>query len=97
MVNLNYAIATAMVEGPAAGLDLIAKMEAEEQLKGHHRLDAVRGHLLERSGDRQGAIASYRTAAARTASLAERNYLLSQAARLDLLEDQAPVRASEPE
>jgi predicted RNA polymerase sigma factor len=52
-------------------------------LADHHRLDAVRGHLLELAGDRQTAITHYRAAAAKTGNLVERNYLLTQAARLD--------------
>ena len=51
-------------------------------LRGHHRLDAVRAHLLERAGDPQAAIAHYRTAAGRTINILERNYLMTQAARL---------------
>jgi predicted RNA polymerase sigma factor len=51
-------------------------------MAGHHRLDAVRAHLLEMAGDHQAAMAHYRTAAARTTSLPERNYLVTQAARL---------------
>jgi predicted RNA polymerase sigma factor len=42
----------------------------------------VRAHLLERTGDHAGAIRHFRLAAERTTSVAERNYLLSQAARL---------------
>ena len=34
-------------------------LDSDERLKGHHRLDAVRGHLEEMSGDIQRAIASY--------------------------------------
>ena len=82
MVALNHAIATAMVDGPAAGLAQLEQLAKDPRLDGHHRLDAVRGGLLERAGDSGGAIASYRRAAERTASLAERNYLLMQAARL---------------
>jgi RNA polymerase sigma factor (sigma-70 family) len=82
MVALNHAIATAMVEGPAAGLELLKALDADERLAGHHRLDAVRAHLLELAGDPQAAIAHYRTAAGRTTSLPERNYLMTQAARL---------------
>jgi predicted RNA polymerase sigma factor len=51
-------------------------------MAGHHRLDAVRAHLLEMAGDYQGAINSYRIAASRTTSIPERNYLITQAARL---------------
>jgi predicted RNA polymerase sigma factor len=80
MVTLNRAVAAAMVDGPAAGLALLAGLD--ERLAGHHRLDAVRAHLLEMAGDVEGAIEHYRTAAGRTTSLAERMYLTTHAARL---------------
>ncbi len=82
MVKLSYAIASAMVHGPEAGLELLKELEKDERILGHHRLDAVRAHLLERAGDPEGAVAHYRRAAERTASLPERNYLLTKAARL---------------
>jgi RNA polymerase sigma factor (sigma-70 family) len=82
MVMLNHAIATAMVHGPSAGLDLLDALQADARLAGHYRLDAVRAHLLEMAGDLPGAIAHYQAAASRTASLPERNYLITQAARL---------------
>jgi predicted RNA polymerase sigma factor len=82
MVMLNHAIATAMVHGPAAGLELLKDLDADGRLAGHHRLDAVRAHLLEQAGEHQAAIAHYRMAAGRTASIPERNYLWTQAARL---------------
>jgi len=83
MVALNHAVATAMVDGPAAGLAELEALAADARLAGHHRLESVRGHLLERSGDRAGAIACYRRAADRTASAAERDHLLLRAARLE--------------
>ena len=82
MVTLNRAVAMAMVHGPAAGLDLVASLESDGRLAGTHRLDAVRAHLLELSGDRPGAIAAYQAAAGRTANIPERNYLITRAARL---------------
>ncbi len=82
MVMLNHAIAAAMVHGPCAGLELLHALDADGRLTGHHRLDAVRAHLLEMAGDHQAAIAHYRIAAGRTTSLPERNYLMTQAARL---------------
>ena len=82
MVMLNHAIATAMVHGPPAGLELLHALDTDGRLKGHHRLDAVRAHLLEMAGDHQAAITHYRIAASRTTSLPERNYLMTQAARL---------------
>jgi RNA polymerase sigma factor (sigma-70 family) len=83
MVLLNHAIAVAMVHGPRAGLELLEPLASDARLKGGHRLDAVRAHLLERAGDRHAAIALYRSAAARTTSVPERNYLAMRAARLD--------------
>ena len=83
MVALNQAIAAAMVDGPEAGLAQLDALAADPRLAGHHRLEAVRAHLLERAGDRPGAIACYRRAADRTGSTAERDYLMLQAARLD--------------
>ena len=82
MVMLNHAIATAMVRGPSEGLRLLTVLDEDGRLTGHHRLDAVRAYLLEMAGDRSGAIAHYRLAAERTTSLPERNYLLTQVARL---------------
>jgi predicted RNA polymerase sigma factor len=83
MVALNQAIAVAMVEGPAAGLRRLEALAADPRLAEHYRLDAVRGHLLERAGDRAAAAACYARAADRTASLPERNYLLRRALRLN--------------
>jgi RNA polymerase sigma factor (sigma-70 family) len=82
MVALNHAIAVAMVQGPRAGLARLDALDKDARLAGHYRLDAVRGHLLEMAGERDAAMARYRAAAARTASIPERNYLLTQAAKL---------------
>jgi RNA polymerase sigma factor (sigma-70 family) len=82
MVILNHAIAAAMVHGPSTGLELLNALDADGRLQGHHRLAAVRAHLLELAGDYHGAIEHYQTAASRTSSLPERNYLITQAARL---------------
>src|SRR5580704_1962692 len=82
MVTLNHAIAAAMVHGPAQGLELLRALDADPRLASHYRLDAVRAHLLEKTGDYGAAIEHYRIAAARTTSIPERNYLMTQAARL---------------
>ncbi|WP_436764396.1 RNA polymerase sigma factor [Streptosporangium sp. V21-05] len=82
MVTLNHAVALAMVEGPGAGLDLLKTLEADDRMAGHHRLHAVRAHLLETAGDREAARAGYREAARRTTSLPEQRYLEGRAARL---------------
>jgi predicted RNA polymerase sigma factor len=75
MVMLDRAVEAAMVDGPAAGLRLLAGLD--KRLPGHHRPDAVRAHLLELAGDPGAAIAFYQTAAGRTTSIAERHYLLT--------------------
>ncbi|MFI2370031.1 RNA polymerase sigma factor [Streptomyces sp. NPDC018833] len=80
MAELGRAVAVAMVHGPRAGLGEVAQVE--HRLKGHHRLDAVRAHLLERAGDREGALAAYQSAARHTLSLPEARYLQMRAARL---------------
>ncbi len=74
MVTLNRAVAVAMVHGPRAGLDAL-----DHRLAGHHRLYAVRAHLLELAGEREQAVAAYREAARRTTSLPERRYLEARA------------------
>jgi RNA polymerase sigma factor (sigma-70 family) len=82
MVTLNRAVAVAMVRGAQAGLDLLETLDDDDRVAAHHRLEVVRGHLLEMAGDHPAAVASYRTAARRTTSLPERRYLEGRAARL---------------
>jgi RNA polymerase sigma factor (sigma-70 family) len=82
MVTLNHAIAAAMVHGPAEGLQLLRALDTDPRVATHYRLAAVRAHLLEQTGDYEAAIKHYRIAAARTTSIPERNYLMTQAARL---------------
>lgn len=82
MVALNHAIAAAMVDGPARGLELLAPLDKDPRISGHYRLDAVRGHLYERAGDTKAAIAAYQRAASKTASVPEHHYLLMKAAKL---------------
>jgi RNA polymerase sigma factor (sigma-70 family) len=83
MVTLNRIVAVAMVDGPHAGLRQLAVAEAEPALAGHHRVDAVRAHLLDMAGDREAARASYTLAARRTLSQPEQRYLESRAAQLN--------------
>jgi predicted RNA polymerase sigma factor len=82
MVTLNRIVAVAMVHGPHAGLQQLATAEADPALAGHHRVDAVRAHLLDIAGDHEAARAYYRLAARRTLSVPEQRYLASRAAQL---------------
>ena len=81
MVTLNRAVAAAMVDGPG-GRARPCSTGSAARLGGHHRLHAVRGHLLEMAGDAPGAAAEFRAAAAGTANLREQHYLTTKAARL---------------
>jgi RNA polymerase sigma factor (sigma-70 family) len=83
VVSLNRAIAVAMVRGPAAGLDLLERLEGDKRLAQHHRLLATRAHLLERLGQHQAAAHAYREAAGRTTSAPERRHLTDRAHRLE--------------
>ncbi len=82
VVTLNRAVALAMVKGPLAGLALLGTLDADERMANNHRLEAVRAHLLEMSGDSRSARDSYRRAARMTASIPEQRYLAMRAARL---------------
>jgi RNA polymerase sigma factor (sigma-70 family) len=81
MASLNRAVAVAMVDGPAAGLALLASLDDDPRLRDHHRLLSVRGHLLELAGDDAGAREAFRAAAKRTTSAPERRFLEARAAR----------------
>jgi RNA polymerase sigma factor (sigma-70 family) len=82
VVTLNRAVAVARVNGPRAGLALLGTLDKDERMAHTHRLEAVRGHLLEQAGDLVAARESYRRAARMTASLPEQRYLSLRAARL---------------
>ncbi|WP_214102595.1 RNA polymerase sigma factor [Acrocarpospora catenulata] len=83
LVALNHAVAVAMVRGPRAGLDLVAKLETDGRIAGDHRLHAVRAHLLEMAGDGSAAREAYLTAAGRAMNPPQQRYLYGRAARLD--------------
>ncbi|BBH68547.1 RNA polymerase sigma24 factor [Actinoplanes sp. OR16] len=81
-VTLNHAVAVAMAHGPAAGLAMTEPLTSDPALHRHHRLHAVRAHLLEMAGDPDAAREQYRTAARLTASLPEQRYLNRRAGAL---------------
>ena len=72
MVTVNHAVALAMVRGPQAGLDLLKTLD-DDRIAKHHRLDAVRAHLLEMAGDRSPRQLPDRSTS--TTSLPEQRYL----------------------
>jgi predicted RNA polymerase sigma factor len=82
VVTLNRAVAVAMVDGPRAGLAVLGTLDADDRMATTHRLEAVRGHLLELAGELDAARESYRRAATMTASVPEQRYLAMRASRL---------------
>ncbi|PCG86010.1 RNA polymerase subunit sigma-24 [Streptomyces sp. WZ.A104] len=81
---LGRAVAVAMVHGPRAGLaevDVLAETSSGTEA-GSYRLDAVRGHLLERAGEPDSARAAYLAAADATLSEPEARYLRGRADRI---------------
>jgi len=75
VVELNRAVAVAMADGPAAGLQLVDALEADGQLAGYHLLTATRADFLRRLGRLEEAAASYREALDMTATEPERRFL----------------------
>jgi RNA polymerase sigma factor (sigma-70 family) len=80
VTTLNRAVALAMVRGPRAGLALLRELESGV-LAGHHRLLAVRAHLLDQAGEAAAAALAYREAARLAGSRPEQRFLLRRAAR----------------
>ncbi len=74
VVALNRAVAVAEVEGPAAALSLVERLE----LAPYYLFHAIRADLLRRLGRDADAAAAYDAAIARTENAAERAFLEGQ-------------------
>ncbi|MET0975771.1 MAG: sigma-70 family RNA polymerase sigma factor [Leifsonia sp.] len=79
MVELNWVVALAMVDGADAGLRELETVALEPALAGHFRVHAVRAHLLVMAGSTDAARAEFATAARLASNAAERRYLESRA------------------
>ncbi|WP_345435380.1 RNA polymerase sigma factor [Actinoallomurus vinaceus] len=83
VVRLNHVVAVAMAHSPQEALDLLTRLEQQEdRLPADHRPTAVRAHLLEMAGHPAEARTAYAAAARRTTSLPQQRYLNARAARL---------------
>ncbi|MEV0361887.1 hypothetical protein [Nocardia fusca] len=71
-----------MTDGPRAALELLNDLDTDTRIAGHHRLHAVRAHLLELADDNSAARAAYLHAARLTTGLPEQRYPLGRADRL---------------
>ena len=74
MVTLNHAVAVAETRGPEAALAMVDPL-LDDPAAAHHRLHAVRAHLLERAGRADEARAAYAEAARLATSVPEQRYL----------------------
>jgi predicted RNA polymerase sigma factor len=80
IVELNRAVALAMLFGPAAGLQIVDALSAEPALDAYHLLPSVRGDLLRKLGRLHEARAEFERAAGLTRNERERKLLLDRAA-----------------
>ena len=80
VVELNRAVAHAMVEGPQAGLDLVDALIGVETLKTYHLLPSVRADFLVKLDRPAEAEAEFRRAASLTGNVREKSLLLARAA-----------------
>jgi RNA polymerase sigma-70 factor (ECF subfamily) len=79
VVELNRAVAVAMAFGPAAGLELVDRLNGEASLRNYHLLPSVRGELLRKLGRFEEARAEIVRAASLTQNARERELLLNRA------------------
>jgi RNA polymerase sigma-70 factor (ECF subfamily) len=75
VVELNRAVAVAMADGPARGLELIDGIAATGDLDGYHLLHSARADLLRRLGRDAEAADAYQRALDLTANPVERSFL----------------------
>ncbi len=79
VVELNRAVAVAMVSGAETGLELVDALTLEPSLAEYHLLPAVRGDLLEKLGRWEEARMEFERAASLTQNTRERSHLLRRA------------------
>ena len=83
VVELNRAVAVAMRDGPAAGLDLIDAILARGELADYHLAHSARADLYRRLGRTADARAAYERALALTRQEPERRFLERRLRELD--------------
>jgi RNA polymerase sigma-70 factor (ECF subfamily) len=75
VIELNRAVAVAMAEEVAAGLQIVDALQASGRLAGYYLLPATRADLLRRAGRSSEAEAAYREALQLAPNDSERRYL----------------------
>jgi len=82
VVELNRAVALAMVEGWRSGLERMDELEARGRLDQYHLFHAARADLQRRLGEYEEALAAYRRALSLTSNEAEKRYLQRRMAEI---------------
>ncbi|MBB2751947.1 UNVERIFIED_ORG: RNA polymerase sigma-70 factor (ECF subfamily) [Rhizobium aethiopicum] len=82
IVELNRAVAIAMAEGPAKGLELIDAILGRGELTAYHLAHSARADFLRRLGRRQEAIAAYEIALSLCRQEPERAFLRKRISKL---------------
>jgi RNA polymerase sigma-70 factor (ECF subfamily) len=88
VVELNEAVAIAMVQGPEAGLARLTELEQSGQLENYHLLPSAQARLLEQLGKRDEASTHYRRALDLARNEPERRFLTARLASLALSSQQ---------
>ena len=82
VIELNRAVAVAMADGPAAGLAILRRLEADGALAGYYLLPATRADFLRRLGRSDEAASAYEEAAALAGTEPERRFLNARLAEV---------------
>jgi RNA polymerase sigma-70 factor (ECF subfamily) len=83
VVELNRAVAVAMVEGPVAGLAILDSLARDPLLMAYPYFHAARADLLRRLDARAEAAAAYRAALELTTNEVERSFLARRIAEVE--------------
>jgi RNA polymerase sigma-70 factor (ECF subfamily) len=86
VVELNRAVAVAMAEGPAKGLELLARLGEEQEMRSYHLYFAARADLSRRAGQLAAARKDYARALELVRTAPERRYLEKRLFELSRIE-----------
>jgi len=85
VIGLNRAVAVAMRDTPAAGLELLEELASQKEILNYHLFHAARADLQRRAGNREAAREAYRRALALAAQGPERRFLAQRLQELDAM------------
>lgn len=85
VIELNRAVAVAMVEGPSQGLRLLDELAMRGELRGYHQLPAARGDFARRLQQWGTAAEAFRQALSLASNAAEKRFLAKRLAEVEAL------------